>query len=543
MALPATGVYEIRATATANNVNGGGFNSARGGTDYTLQDAAQYTATDLTQVSSNSVTCTSATAGFTADMVGNYIHITAGTSFTVGWYEIVVVNSSTSIDLDRDPTASGTGSSGTFYVGGALSMNSTLDDDVFETAVAGNIFYVRGAAGTVTIGETVTIAAGGGSQNPIKIIGYNSTRGDNPTGSTRPTLAFGANGATLGSNWEMYYLIYTGTAASLITLQSNSKFIWCKGVNASTTANRSALTTGTDSSCISCEFISYRGRAVTLGVNVNSLFRDCWVHSSDVGFFSSTSSGYHVLNEVVVSGCVTAAIQFSGAVTARFGLADSALFGALNTKGIGVSLATGCTDIFITNTIISGFVTGVSHADVQSVGFDDFNCYHNNDTDVTNWTKGDNDVTTDPAFTNVGQVTGTAGAFTAGNDRLIDTTKNFTSLGVVAGDHIHIVSGTGVTAGIYAISSITTDTNPNDTLILTPAPGTNTTADKTYEIETGHDFMPTGAINVGNPGPFPGGFTTGVKKIGAFQNNGSGGGSGSGGGVGNPMPHLHMLLR
>ena len=47
---------------------------------------------------------------------------------------------------------------------------------------------------------------------------------------------------------------------------------------------------------------------------------------------------------------------------------------------------------------------------------------------------------------------------------------------------------TGVTAGIYGISSIATTTNPNDTLVLDLAPGTNTTADKVYQMTVGNNF-------------------------------------------------------
>ncbi len=41
MALPATTVWEVRSSATASNVNGGAFDSAGTGTDYSQQDAAQ----------------------------------------------------------------------------------------------------------------------------------------------------------------------------------------------------------------------------------------------------------------------------------------------------------------------------------------------------------------------------------------------------------------------------------------------------------------------------------------------------------------------
>src|SRR4030067_952391 len=140
--LPSTGVIEIRSTATANNVNGGGFNAARGGTNYAQQEAAQLTNTDLTTAGAGATTVTSAGGGFTSAMVGNYIHITAGTYFQASLYEIVTFTDANNVILDRTPSSGAAGSGGTFYVGGAMSLNSTLDDDLFELGAAGNIFFI-----------------------------------------------------------------------------------------------------------------------------------------------------------------------------------------------------------------------------------------------------------------------------------------------------------------------------------------------------------------------------------------------------------------
>src|SRR5204863_5745937 len=94
-----------------------------------------------------------------------------------------------------------------------------------------------------------------------------------------------------------------------------------------------------------------------------------------------------------------------------------------------------------------------------------------------------------------------------------------TTLGVVAGqDCVYIVSGTGVTAGIYGISSISTTTNPSDTLNLDINPGTNTTADKTYQITLGHNFAIGANLRaLGFPGAFQASLTTGYADIGAVQ--------------------------
>ena len=490
MALPAGGVIEIRASATAGNLNGGGFNSARSGTDYTLQDAAQLTQTDGT--AAGTTTFTSVAGGFTDAMKGNYLHITAATGLTVGWYEIVSVTDASNVVLDRTP---GTGSAATFYVGGAMSLNSTLDDELFEIGVAGNKFYIKN--GTYTLGEAVSVAAAGGAQNPIRIIGYNSTRDDNPTGSTRPTINGGANTFSVGTAWHVGYVIFTGTAAAVFSSGSGSVIRNVKAINKSTTADRDAFEARTDTMFFACEGISYRGKALHVNAISYVFVVGCWLHESvnGIGISGADSPRYHVLN-TIISSCVTSAVAHSGGSHAnRFLFSECTFFGSTNTTGTGLTFGSSMTTITIINCIITGFVTGVTHGANDLAGFDDFNNYHNNDTNVSNWTQGPNNVAIAPTFTNVGQVTGTAGKYAAGNDRIIDTTKDFTSLGVVAGqDCIYIISGTGVTAGIYGISSIATTTNPNDTLVLDIAPGTNTTADKTYQITTGHNFLPTGAF-------------------------------------------------
>src|SRR3990167_4429074 len=222
MAMSSAIQWEFRSTATANMVNGGGWKTGATGTDYSLQDTAQWTAADLTCTAA-STTVTSASSVFTSAVVGNIIHLTAltGTGAIVGWYEITAFTDANNIVVDRTPT-DGTNNitAGTFYVGGALSLNSTLDDEFFEeisgvnTADGVKVWFKNG---TYTLGEGVSIAGAGGSQKPIVVAGYNVTRGDNPTGTSRPTIAQGANNWTYsGANWDEYNIIRTGTGTTVL---------------------------------------------------------------------------------------------------------------------------------------------------------------------------------------------------------------------------------------------------------------------------------------------------------------------------------------
>ena len=515
MALSASIVWEFRTTATASMVNGGGYKS--GGTDYSQQDAAQWTATDLACTAA-STTITSATGGFTSAAVGNVIHITAGTNFTAGWYEITTYTNGTTLVLDRTPAPSLDGSSGTYYIGGALSLNSTLDDDFFDAVVAGNKIWVK--SGSYTLGESVAMLTAGTAASMSVIEGYNATRGDAPTGTNRPTFACGsANSFATANYWQIHNLIFTGSATNVLAVNTNNWLINVKSTNSSATSGRYAIATATNGNTLlfKCEVISYKGTALRI-IDPAMTVVGCYFHDSDIGIIQNHSQGSIFINNIFANN-VTFAFRTTSAPTSPTVFMNNTFYGSENTTGTGLSFITGSIQIRVVNNIIYGFATGVAHADSQTNGFDDYNDYNNNDTDVSNWTKGANDSALAPQFTNVAQVTGTAGAFRAGNDALIDTSKDFTTLGVVANqDHIYIVSGTGATAGIYGITSISTTTNPNDTLVLTPAPGTNTTADKTYQITTGHNFtIGTNLKALGFPGAFQGLSTTGYLDIGAVQ--------------------------
>lgn len=519
---PKYGSSTVAGCATTASPTGGTWSL-----DYSQTDSAPFSGTDLASTSgtTNPSVITSSTVTFGVNHVGNVIHITAGTNWTQGWYEIISVSGGAAT-LDRAVGTSATLSSGTFKVGGAISLGSNTsnqtDNNFFGGSAShintggGNRFFIKGSA-TYTVPTTINGMTAGAATLPHVIEGYASTRGDAPTGSTRPIIAMGTGSFTLGNNTDAYYIITTGTGDPPFQTATSGKMVHVKGVNTSTSAGRRALlTNGTAAAGFFLEGISYRGIGIQ---NAGGVIYGSYAHDSDIGIVDAATTGVRMLIGNVSESNVTAAIKYSAAATGGTIVLNNTLYGSENTTGTGFLLTTGTTNVRFVNNIVSGFATGLSHPDSQFVAFDDYNDYYNNDSDVSNWQKGSHDIALNPQFFNVGQVTGTAGAFTAGNDRIVDTSKNFTVLGVVANqDYIYIVSGTGVTAGIYAITSIATTTNPNDTLVLSPAPGTNTTADKVYQITTGHNFQIGQNLRSGAyPGVFPGALTTGYMDIGAVQ--------------------------
>lgn len=167
MALSANTVWEIRTTGA--DTNSGGFVTGASGTDYSQQTGVQYT---LTAMQTAGISATITTTSASADMVGNIINITAGTNFTLGFYQIVSVSVGVSITVDRNATTS-VGSIGTGVIGGAFA---TLNK-VATVAVAGNNIFIS-AIGTYTTATNITPTNAGTAGSPIIWQGYTSTRGD-----------------------------------------------------------------------------------------------------------------------------------------------------------------------------------------------------------------------------------------------------------------------------------------------------------------------------------------------------------------------------
>lgn len=181
MALNAATVWEVRSTGA--DTNGGGFKAGASGTDWTQQDAAQYSVTDA--VTNGTTTITSATANFGTDVVGNVLYIQGGTApITAGWYEITARTNSTTITVDRS-TGLTAGTGATLKIGGALLTIATAESQM----VAGNTCWVKN--GTYSISSGISFDAGNNLPNssPVYMLGYNSSRGDNPTGTDRPLIS------------------------------------------------------------------------------------------------------------------------------------------------------------------------------------------------------------------------------------------------------------------------------------------------------------------------------------------------------------------
>jgi hypothetical protein len=395
-ALAATTVWEVQQDATGGSLNGGGFNSSNAskGTDRSQTTAAYKDHNDLVIGSAgNEANVTSVAHPFTADDNGNLIHITAGTGFTAGWYEVVSVNGSNVATLDR---AVGTADStaGTYYLGGALSFNSTLDQDVMSALVAGNTMYFKYNASAIAIGESINISTNGTSTAVINLIGYNSDRAVAPTGATRPTIAVGTNAFAVGTYVKIQNIIFTLTSANGIVGGDYTVFENCKSTNSSGTASRKAFTIDTGGKIINSEAISTNGAALYHN-DVSGLSYGNYAHDSAT-CVQSNGNGQTIINNILAN-CSTTGI-YLGSSSYHTVVGNTLIGNAVTPAGTGILNTTGHAN-FVYNNIIAHFATGSAADNLYLNSVRDYNNYYNNTTaDRTNIVTGSHDVDLDPGF-------------------------------------------------------------------------------------------------------------------------------------------------
>lgn len=167
MAFAANTAWEVR--TTGSNANGGGFNTAATGTDYSQQNSPQVAFTDLV-IGTTTTNLTSVLNPFTSAHVGNIINITGGTGFTVQRVQIVSVASGVAT-CDK---ACGTAASiaGTGNLGGGLLTIATA----LALMVLGNTTWIQTGTYNITSGLTVPAST--------YISGYSVTHGDDAAKAT-----------------------------------------------------------------------------------------------------------------------------------------------------------------------------------------------------------------------------------------------------------------------------------------------------------------------------------------------------------------------
>lgn len=177
----AIGHVEQYGTGTRLNTVVGCHASATGSTgtwsvDYSRTASARLSYTDLV-IGGTTTQFTSAANPVNKNLVGNIINITSGTGFTVQRVQISSTSSTTATCDKSLGTGGSTGGNGN--LGGAFQKWYTA----VALNVAGNVFFIRGDAGSYTQTASGTISNNGGSWStaapPSRVMGYTTYRGDN----------------------------------------------------------------------------------------------------------------------------------------------------------------------------------------------------------------------------------------------------------------------------------------------------------------------------------------------------------------------------
>jgi hypothetical protein len=464
-----TAQWELR--TTGNDNNGGFFNGAGSspGTDFSQQNAAQYTFADLAS-SNATTTCvvTSASHNFVAADNRNALHISAGTNWTTGWYEIISV-AANAATLDRACGTAASVSAGTYFVGGGIAtvpgMGVALSNTESSQLAGTLIGQVNVQSGTYTLTGSSTIQASTFWQC------YNVTHGDQVGTCTITTAT---------NSIDLFHL--QGTGGNMSTAFDSFIFTNTAGTPAIAIASNGG------------------GNSAYLGVR-NSSF------SGFTNAINGDNTGAHFLFAVV--DLVGVEIKNSTGV------------GVINTDAIW------CTACYVHNNTGTGLQSNGTAANGNSVnvnnsiisanggkGIDAHGPFLCIDSDIANNT-GDG----------VGS-TGSAAVFSSVNCVIYGNggfgINAVTGSGSLAPFNISRLNAYGANtsgprsnfnAGIGDIS-------------LTASPFTSATNFALNSTAGGG-----AAINIqGYPGTFPGGLTTGVMAVGAVQNSTGGGGGASGGG-------------
>jgi len=399
MAIDAAVEWEFRA-ANGTSTNGGGFKNGASGTDYSQQNSPQLSPSDLA-MGSGSTTLTSAAGGFTAAMIGNVIQITSGTNFTTGFYEITAHTDTNTVTIDST-AASGAGSSGQGYVGGALTV---LTDAFLEGLVAGQTVWVKND-GTMTLTGAIQLSRDGTASAYLRLLGYNSTHNEDPpaSGTDRPLIACGSRLFALDNYWEVKNLRFTSTASQACRTDEMGLMENLLVTNQSTGSSTRRLFYfgGNGGNIINCEGTKSSTNTRVYGIRL------CLAGSAIGVYFHDIYVGVECpTDRMMVAFCIMDTMALSGAkITSRTG--HKFLNNTFYDCATGLS-GTTPQRIAIFNNTFSDCTTGISFSSIGTQ-YLDYNNYYNNGTDVNNQNKGDSALAVDPGFTDAPNGNFTVGA-------------------------------------------------------------------------------------------------------------------------------------
>jgi hypothetical protein len=308
MAFNARTQWDVRTTAAASDVNGGGCAPGLGAKDVTA-------ATDLVVDASNPLIVTSATHNFVGGDVGKFINVTAGTGWQVGYYQIVATGSNAAT-LDRSPAAlSTTGGTYDLYsaidysqqnaaqiaytdmvIDGTTNTNFTSAGNPVTAAHVGNIINVTGGTG-FTVQRVQIISQAAGVATCDKSLGtLSSTGGTGNLGGSLLTIP--AVVALVVSNNTVHIKAgtYTQTTTILEGISGNIRYLGY-GSTHFDNGTKPLITTATNS----VDLVRVNNATVGMTLFQNISFSNT-AGTRGIGFYSSSNAPVLVLVNCILDG-------------------------------------------------------------------------------------------------------------------------------------------------------------------------------------------------------------------------------------------------
>jgi hypothetical protein len=455
MALASTIDWEVR--TTGSDSNGGGFDTAKAGTDYSQQDAAQATGVNLTvdATTNTKVTPDGYTPNASTDP-GNVIQITTtggGAAFTTGFYEITSVTGGEWV-LDRSPAA--TSSSGAHWsFGGGLASPGMASG----AAVGSNIIYLKSGTYNCSSSDNVSggkfTLPGGSSAACTTLVGYSTTRTLTNT-DTKPILQ-----------------------------------------SATSTNNNTICTTNSDCTVRNIDFENANSdtgcTAISTGANLYVTIENCKINGYKTGIDFIVAGG-----SAVITGCEIILANEANAIGINDGnqcyIGGCYIHGGTSATSNGIVTALDCT---IDRTIIANITGSTSNG--INVG-------------------GRNPIITNCTIYNVSQdgIINTGGTNQGGlvRDTIVASCGRYGLNMITAVDNWRVLNLAGYN-NTTANTNATTTLGAQNTLALSATPFTNAgSGDFSLNNSAGGGAVVRGA---GYPGTYPGGSSVSSPDIGAVQ--------------------------
>jgi hypothetical protein len=321
-------------------------------------------------------------------MIGNALRLNSGTGATVGYYIILTRPDANTITVDR---TSGTYADGAGKVGGATkSLSGQTTTTLAASLVGDNKVWIKNEAWD----ESATLSVSTASGTKVVIEGYNTARGDAPTGTNRPLNDRNSAGVPLtitGTGYHIVHLRFTRSSAQGVSAAGTVWYHNCQSFNNATSG---FATTGVQQ-FVGCEANNNTTIGFDIGNTGSALF-GCYSHDNTTTGVGGVG-GSVGLHANIFEANASHGVHFTGGPAIR--MDGNTVDGNTGASTDGFNFGSTTAGMVVLNNIFSNNGRDGVRATDGDVALAGHNCYFGNaGVARTGFPVGFNDVTTDPGF-------------------------------------------------------------------------------------------------------------------------------------------------